>query len=142
MFYSNRSACYLYFKPPRHDLVIEDCNAALAIDKTYVKPLARRAGAYEASDQLEDALRDYTAAVILDRFATQSNNSALDRVLKTLAQQKASETIKVRAYVRVMSGCSCRTAEPHSATSIHHLHHRVLFVLPSTSVLRKSCHTR
>ncbi|KAH7103497.1 hypothetical protein BKA62DRAFT_636572 [Auriculariales sp. MPI-PUGE-AT-0066] len=96
MYYSNRSACYLYFQPPRNDLVIKDCDSALQLDKTYVKPLARRANAHEAVGNLQEALDDFTAAVILDRFQTQSNNAALDRVLKALATKTASDTIKNR----------------------------------------------
>ncbi|EJD38367.1 mitochondrial outer membrane translocase receptor TOM70, partial [Auricularia subglabra TFB-10046 SS5] len=96
MYYSNRSACYLYFKPPRHDLVVEDCNAALAIDKAYIKPLTRRAAAYEALGQLQEALRDYTASVILDRFKTEATNASLDRVLKTLTTRTVAETLRTR----------------------------------------------
>ncbi|KZV98929.1 ADP/ATP carrier receptor [Exidia glandulosa HHB12029] len=96
MYYSNRSACYLYFKPPRYDLVIEDCTAALAIDKLYIKPLTRRASAYETTGRLHEALRDFTASVILDRFKTEATNAALDRCLKSLASKVASETLKSR----------------------------------------------
>jgi len=117
MFFSNRSACYLYFKPPRHDLVVQDCNSALAIDKTYVKPLARRANAHEALGNLQEALNDFTAAVILDRFQTAPNNAALDRVLKALAQQTAAETIKVNSVTH------CNPVPPHAHLALDRIGH-------------------
>ena len=43
--------------PPRHELVIEDCNAALSLDHNYVKALNRRAGALEGLKRYEEALR-------------------------------------------------------------------------------------
>ena len=44
-------------QPPKYDLVVEDCNAALALDKRYEKALNRRANAYEALGNFEEALK-------------------------------------------------------------------------------------
>jgi import receptor subunit TOM70 len=74
VFYSNRAACtnplclysrlltlsslgYVNMSPPRHELVIEDCNTALSLDRNYVKALNRRAGALEGLQRYEEALR-------------------------------------------------------------------------------------
>ncbi|KAJ3566202.1 hypothetical protein NP233_g7147 [Leucocoprinus birnbaumii] len=95
-FYSNRAACYVNMSPPQHDKVIEDCNEALRLDRTYVKALNRRAGAHEALGQYEEALRDFTAATILDKFQNQATAAAVERVLKKLSTEKAAEIIKNR----------------------------------------------
>jgi len=43
--------------PPKFDLVVEDCNAALALDPKYIKALNRRATALEGLQRWEEALR-------------------------------------------------------------------------------------
>jgi len=43
--------------PPQYELVVKDCDTALALDKTYVKALNRRATALEKLDLYEEALR-------------------------------------------------------------------------------------
>lgn len=43
--------------PPKHELVVEDCDAALKLDHNYVKALNRRAGALESMKRYEEALR-------------------------------------------------------------------------------------
>ena len=74
VYYSNRGACefsktcssdlalivnegYMNMKPPKFDLIIEDCDKAVALNKDYVKAINRRANALEALDRLEEALR-------------------------------------------------------------------------------------
>jgi mitochondrial import receptor subunit TOM70 len=43
--------------PPKHELVVEDCDAALKLDSNYVKALNRRAIALEGLQRYEEALR-------------------------------------------------------------------------------------
>ena len=57
VFFSNRAACYVNLNPPQHDKVVEDCDAALALDRKYLKALNRRAAAQEALERYEEALR-------------------------------------------------------------------------------------
>jgi import receptor subunit TOM70 len=82
--------------PPQHDLVVRDCDIALQLDKTYIKALNRRAAAHEGLNQLQEALRDYTAATILDKFQNENTAQAVERVLKKLAQQTAEDMLKAR----------------------------------------------
>ncbi|PSR77738.1 hypothetical protein PHLCEN_2v7722 [Hermanssonia centrifuga] len=96
IYYSNRAACYVNMQPPQHELVVEDCNAALNLDKRYVKALNRRAAALEALGRFEDSLSDFTASTILERFANGSTAAAVERVLKKLATKKAEEILKTR----------------------------------------------
>jgi len=43
--------------PPNHLQVIDDCTYALTLDNKYVKALNRRAGALEALERYQEALR-------------------------------------------------------------------------------------
>jgi len=96
VFYSNRAACYVNYSPPQHQKVIEDCNEALKLDKNYVKALNRRAGAHEALGHDMDALHDYTAATILDRFKNDTSAQAMERVLKKVANKRMLEILSTR----------------------------------------------
>jgi import receptor subunit TOM70 len=68
----------------------------LKLNPDYVKALNRRATALEQLGQYENALRDYTAATILDRFQNPSSAAAVERVLKVMASEKAKELIAKR----------------------------------------------
>ena len=43
--------------PPKHELVVHDCDEALKLDSKYVKALNRRALALEGLERYEEALR-------------------------------------------------------------------------------------
>jgi hypothetical protein len=45
--------------PPELEKVVADCDAALAIDRNYIKALNRRATALEGLEQFEEALRGW-----------------------------------------------------------------------------------
>ncbi|KZO97277.1 mitochondrial outer membrane translocase receptor TOM70 [Calocera viscosa TUFC12733] len=96
VFYSNRAACYVNYSPPQHQKVIDDCNEALKLDKNYVKALNRRAGAHEALGNDIDALHDFTAATILDRFKNETSAQAMERVLKKVANKRMVEILSTR----------------------------------------------
>ncbi|KAI9463853.1 hypothetical protein HD554DRAFT_2316055 [Boletus coccyginus] len=96
VFYSNRAACYMYMSPPQHDRVVADCDDALRQDPNYVKALNRRATALESLDRYEEALRDFTAATILEKFQNETAAQAVERVLKKLAMEKAQSILATR----------------------------------------------
>jgi hypothetical protein len=48
---------YMNMQPPKYELVVADCDSALALDKRYEKALNRRANALEALERYEEALR-------------------------------------------------------------------------------------
>ena len=81
VYYSNRGACectgneasggvltvnegYTNMKPPKFELIIEDCDKAISLNKDYVKAINRRANALEALDRLEEALRGRSAVPV------------------------------------------------------------------------------
>ncbi|KAH8105230.1 hypothetical protein BXZ70DRAFT_1004749 [Cristinia sonorae] len=96
VFYSNRAACYMNIKPPVYESVVQDCDSALQLDAKYIKALVRRATALEHLDRLEDALRDFTAATILEQFRNDNASQSVERVLKKLAMKKAEQVLSVR----------------------------------------------
>ncbi|KAG5352015.1 hypothetical protein C0989_004211 [Termitomyces sp. Mn162] len=96
IFYSNRAACYVNMEPPQYELVVSDCDEALKLDNTYIKALNRRAMAFESLHRYEEALRDFTAATILDKFSNQSTAQAVERVLQAVSHKKAAEIMATR----------------------------------------------
>lgn len=84
--------------PPKYDLVVQDCDEALRADTNYVKALNRRANALEALSRNEEALRDFTAATILDKFQNESAAQAVERVLKKIASEKATAILAVSTW--------------------------------------------
>jgi tetratricopeptide (TPR) repeat protein len=89
IFYSNRAACYQAMG--EWDKVIEDTTAALNLDAMYVKALNRRANAYEASEKYQEALLDYTASCIVDKFSNPSSQQKVEHLLQIVAQEKAQD---------------------------------------------------
>ena len=83
--------------PPKYELVVGDCDEALRADANYVKALNRRANALESLSRNEEALRDFTAATILDKFQNETAAQAVERVLKRIAVGKAAAILAVSA---------------------------------------------
>ncbi|KAJ7641549.1 ADP/ATP carrier receptor [Roridomyces roridus] len=96
VYYSNRAACYVNMTPPKLDLVVQDCDEALKLDPNYVKALNRRAMAFEGLHQYTEALRDFTAATILDKFTNQNAAQSVERVLKKITGDKTTEILSQR----------------------------------------------
>ncbi|KAJ6524423.1 ADP/ATP carrier receptor [Mycena vulgaris] len=96
VYYSNRAACYVNMTPPKHELVVADCDEALKLDPNYVKALNRRAMALEGLHRYIEALRDFTAATILDKFTNQNAAQSVERVLKKLTGEKSAEILANR----------------------------------------------
>ncbi|THV05355.1 mitochondrial outer membrane translocase receptor TOM70 [Dendrothele bispora CBS 962.96] len=96
VFFSNRAACYMNVSPPNYELVVQDCDDALKLDSKYVKALNRRASALENLERYAEALRDYTAVTILERFANQQSAQSVERVVKTWSTKKAQEILGSR----------------------------------------------
>ncbi|KAG8849648.1 TOM (translocase of outer membrane) complex component [Tulasnella sp. 330] len=96
VYYSNRAACYMNVSPPQNEQVVSDCDAALKLDSTYAKALNRRANALEALGRDEEALRDFTACTILEKFKNESTSQALEKCLKKIAVTRTEEALTSR----------------------------------------------
>ncbi|KAF1354731.1 hypothetical protein BDV97DRAFT_307945 [Delphinella strobiligena] len=94
VFFSNRAACYNAMSD--WEKVIEDTTAAINLDPEYVKALNRRANAYEQSEKYSEALLDYTASCIIDGFRNDQSAQAVERLLKKVAEAKASVILKAK----------------------------------------------
>lgn len=94
VYYSNRAACYANIG--EQEKVVEDCNQALKLDKSYLKAINRRALAYEKLNNLRESLNDYTAVCILEEFKNEASLTAMDRVMKVLGKEMATDLMKTR----------------------------------------------
>ncbi|OWZ75289.1 mitochondrial outer membrane 72K protein [Cryptococcus neoformans Bt85] len=96
VFYSNRAACYGNLTPPDYEKCVADCNEAIKLDRTYTKALKRRATAFENLNRNEEAVRDFTAVTIIERFQDDQASAAVERCLKKLASSRAAEILSKR----------------------------------------------
>ena len=54
--------------PPKHELVVQDCDEAIKLDAKYVKALNRRAIALESLERYQEALRGETTFRSVESF--------------------------------------------------------------------------
>ncbi|XP_008573006.1 PREDICTED: sperm-associated antigen 1 [Galeopterus variegatus] len=81
--YSNRAACYL--KEGNCSGCIEDCNRALELHPFSMKPLLRRAMAYETLEQYGKAYVDYKTVLQID-CGIQLANDGVNRITRILME--------------------------------------------------------
>ncbi|KAM5313673.1 sperm-associated antigen 1 isoform 4-T4 [Glossophaga mutica] len=79
--YSNRAACYL--KEGNCSGCIQDCDRALELHPFSVKPLLRRAMAYETLEQYQKAYVDYKTVLQID-CGIQIANDSINRITRIL----------------------------------------------------------
>ncbi|XP_032982627.1 sperm-associated antigen 1 isoform X1 [Rhinolophus ferrumequinum] len=79
--YSNRAACYL--KEGNCSGCIQDCNRALELHPFSVKPLLRRAMAYETLEQYQKAYVDYKTVLQID-CGIQIAKDSINRITRIL----------------------------------------------------------
>ncbi|XP_026520816.1 mitochondrial import receptor subunit TOM34 [Notechis scutatus] len=82
--YSNRAACYL--KDGNCSLCIKDCSAALDLVPFGIKPLLRRAAAYEALERYNLAYVDYKTVLQID-CTVQAAHDGVNRMTKALLEK-------------------------------------------------------
>lgn len=82
--------------PENYQKVVDDCTAALGLDPSYVKALNRRATAFEHLKDYTTALRDFTAATILEKFTNPATGQSVERVLGKLSEARAKEIMAER----------------------------------------------
>lgn len=82
--YSNRAACYL--KDGNSSDCIQDCTKALELQPFSLKPLLRRAMAYESLERYRKAYVDYKTVLQLDT-GVQAAHDSVHRITKLLIEQ-------------------------------------------------------
>ncbi|KAM6968279.1 sperm-associated antigen 1 [Aplochiton taeniatus] len=82
--HSNRSACYL--KDGNCQDCIQDCTKALELQPFSLKPLLRRAMAYEALERYRKAYVDYKTVLQIDN-GVQSAHDSVNRITRMLIDQ-------------------------------------------------------
>ncbi|XP_068528461.1 sperm-associated antigen 1 isoform X2 [Anas acuta] len=121
--YSNRAACYL--KEGNCSDCIQDCNRALELQAFSLKPLLRRAMAYESMERYRQAYVDYKTVLQIDS-SIQAANDSVNRITKTLIDQDGSSwreklppipVVPVAAHLhRWDGGCFTSEVKPSSTT--------------------------
>ncbi|XP_006900073.1 PREDICTED: sperm-associated antigen 1 [Elephantulus edwardii] len=122
--YSNRAACYL--KEGNCSGCIQDCNRALELHPFSVKPLLRRAMAYETLEQYRKAYVDYKTVLQID-CGIQIANDSINRITRLLLdldgpnwREKLSPipsvpaSVQVRAWRPTAEGASAHAGDSDS----------------------------
>ncbi|XP_070600812.1 mitochondrial import receptor subunit TOM34 [Erythrolamprus reginae] len=124
--YSNRAACYL--KDGNCSLCIKDCSAALDLVPFGIKPLLRRAAAYEALERYNLAYVDYKTVLQID-CTVQAAHDGVNRMTKALLEKDGLQwrqklppipTVPVSAQRRwePPTGSQADTPRPKSSNSV------------------------
>ncbi|XP_037309385.2 sperm-associated antigen 1-like [Pungitius pungitius] len=82
--YSNRAACYL--KDGNSQECIQDCTRALELQSFSLKPLLRRAMAYESLERYRKAYVDYKTVLQID-CGVQAAHDSVNRITRLLIEQ-------------------------------------------------------
>ncbi|KAK2844121.1 hypothetical protein Q5P01_010780 [Channa striata] len=82
--YSNRAACYL--KDGNSQDCIQDCTRALELQPFSLKPLLRRAMAYESLERYRKAYVDYKTVLQIDT-SVQAAHDSVNRITRLLIEQ-------------------------------------------------------
>uniref|UniRef100_A0A3Q4BRQ6 Sperm associated antigen 1 n=1 Tax=Mola mola TaxID=94237 RepID=A0A3Q4BRQ6_MOLML len=86
--YSNRAACYL--KDGNSHDCIQDCTRALELQPFSLKPLLRRAMAYESLERYRKAYVDYKTVLQIDS-GVQAAHDSVNRITRVLIEQDGPE---------------------------------------------------
>ncbi|KAL2084785.1 hypothetical protein ACEWY4_020303 [Coilia grayii] len=86
--YSNRAACYL--KDGNSSDCITDCTKALELQPFSLKPLLRRAMAYESLERYRKAYVDFKTVLQIDN-STQAAHDSVNRITRLLIEQDGPE---------------------------------------------------
>ncbi|XP_057691236.1 sperm-associated antigen 1-like isoform X2 [Corythoichthys intestinalis] len=86
--YSNRAACYL--KDGNSQDCIQDCTQALELQPFCLKPLLRRAMAYESLERYRKAYVDYKTVLQID-VSVQAAHDSVNRITRLLIEQDGAD---------------------------------------------------
>ncbi|KAM9805264.1 sperm-associated antigen 1-like isoform 3-T3 [Syngnathus typhle] len=86
--YSNRAACYL--KDGNSQDCIQDCTQALELQPYSLKPLLRRAMAYESLERYRKAYVDYKTVLQID-VSVQAAHDSVNRITRLLIEEDGAD---------------------------------------------------
>ncbi|XP_063734840.1 sperm-associated antigen 1 [Eleginops maclovinus] len=86
--YSNRAACYL--KDGNSQECIQDCTRALELQPFSIKPLLRRAMAYDSLERYRKSYVDYKTVLQIDT-SVQAANDSVNRITRLLIEEDGPE---------------------------------------------------
>ncbi|XP_061674842.1 sperm-associated antigen 1-like isoform X2 [Syngnathoides biaculeatus] len=86
--YANRAACYL--KDGNSQDCIQDCTRALELQPFSLKPLLRRAMAYESLERYRKAYVDYKTVLQID-VSVQAAHDSVNRITRLLIEQDGAD---------------------------------------------------
>ncbi|KAM3873114.1 sperm-associated antigen 1A-like [Diretmus argenteus] len=115
--YSNRAACYL--KDGNSQDCIKDCSRALELQPFSLKPLLRRAMAYESLERYRQAYVDYKTVLQID-ISVQAAHDSVNRITRLLIEQDGSEWREKLPEIPLvpLSAQQHRREEPPSAEAL------------------------
>lgn len=91
IFYQNRAACNEALG--KHELVVEDCDRAIELKKTYIKAYLRRAKAFDKLKNYDKAMVDAFSANLLEKFQNQNSILLSENIVKASSKVKAAEAM-------------------------------------------------
>ncbi|XP_035483243.2 sperm-associated antigen 1 isoform X1 [Scophthalmus maximus] len=115
--YSNRAACYL--KDGNSQDCIQDCTRALELQPFSLKPLLRRAMAYESLERYRKAYADYKTVLQIDVGVPAAHDS-VNRITRLLIEQDGAEWREKLPEIPLvpLSAQQHRREEPPSAEAL------------------------
>uniref|UniRef100_H3D704 Sperm associated antigen 1 n=1 Tax=Tetraodon nigroviridis TaxID=99883 RepID=H3D704_TETNG len=115
--HSNRAACYL--KDGNSQDCIQDCTKALELQPFSLKPLLRRAMAYESLERYRKAYVDYKTVLQIDT-SVQAAHDAVNRITRVLIDQDGADWREKLPDIPLvpLSAQQHRREEPPSAEAL------------------------
>ncbi|XP_012993316.2 sperm-associated antigen 1 isoform X2 [Esox lucius] len=115
--YSNRAACYL--KDGNSSDCIQDCTRALELHPFSLKPLLRRAMAYETMERYRQAYVDYKTVLQVD-IGVQAAHDSVNRITRLLIDQDGEQWREKLPEIPLvpLSAQQHRREEPPSAEAL------------------------
>lgn len=106
--YSNRAICYLNLN--KYYETIEDCDKAIELDPSFVKPYYRRATAFMKLSRFEAALRDFEKVLNLDSTSIQAKKEC-DKIRKLLEEDTRVDICNIEKPAKYRSQNPVRVFE-------------------------------